>query len=228
MIRINLVAGERKAVKVAGGGGGRTFQIGQKVTVAGIFLLIVTVLLIGWRYLAVAQDQAQLTRDIDAARREETRLGDVLKQVADFQAAEAQLQARIALIKELKQGQAAPVHMIDQISHALPEMTWLTTLKQVGYEVTIEGRCLALTSLSDFVRNLEASRYFKRPVDIIETAVMPSTPDKPDLIRFVVRGTFQMAGIESTPVVTAVAKPGAKPGATPAAKPAAKAARGGN
>ena len=35
--------------------------------------------------------------------------------------------------------------MIDQVSHALPEMTWLTSLKQVGYDVTIEGRCLALT-----------------------------------------------------------------------------------
>jgi type IV pilus assembly protein PilN len=227
MIRINLTAGERKAVKVtSGGGGGRTFQIGQKVTVAGMFLLIVTVLLIGWRYLAVAQDQAQLTRDIDAARREETRLGDVLKQVADFQAAEVQLQARIALIKELKQGQSAPVHMIDQVSLALLEMTWLVSLKQVGYDVTIEGRCLALTSLSDFVNNLEASRYFKRPVDIIETSVMPSVLNKPDLIKFVIKGTFQMAGIQAIPVGTPAAKP--KPGAKPTAKPAAKGARGGN
>jgi type IV pilus assembly protein PilN len=226
MIRINLVAGERKVVKVASGG--RSFQIGQKVTVAGMFLLIVTVLLVGWRYLSVAQDQAQLVRDIDAARREETRLGDVLKQVADFQAAEAQLQARIALISELKQGQSAPVHMIDQVSLALPEMTWLTSLKQVGYDVTIEGRCLALTALSDFVRNLEASRYFQRPVEIIESAVMPSTPDKPDLIRFVVKGTFQMAGMQAIPVGTPLVKPSTRPGAKPPAKPAAKPAKGGN
>ncbi len=58
--------------------------------------------------------------------------------------------------------------MIDQMSRALPEMTWLTRVQQNGYDVTIEGRCLSLTSLSDFVGNLEASRYFKRPVEIVE------------------------------------------------------------
>lgn len=199
MIRINLVAGEKRAVKVEG----RSFQLGQKVTVAGTFILIVTVLLIAWRFLAIAQDKAQLTRDIDAARREESRLADVLKQVADLEASRTEWQKRVALIDELRKGQTAPVHIIDQVSRALPEMTWLTSLKQDGYDVTIEGRCLSLTTLSDFVGNLEASRYFKRPVEIIETAVMPPVVGKPDLIRFVVRGTFQMSGIESKPVVKA-------------------------
>jgi Tfp pilus assembly protein PilN len=220
MIRINLTAAEKRTVKVQGGG--RSFQMGNKVTVAGTFILIVTVLLIAWRFLAIAQDRAQLTRDIEAARREESRLADVLKQVADFESMEAQLQARIALIKELQKGQSAPVHMIDQVSLALPEMTWLTSLKQDGYDITMEGRVLALTSLSDFVRNLETSRYFTRPVDIIETVVMPAAASKngPDLIRFVIRGTFQMSGIEPKPVV----KPGAKPGVKPGVKPG----KGGN
>ena len=42
------------------------------------------------------------------------------------------------------------------MSRALPEMTWLTRVQQTGFDVTIEGRCLSLTSLSDFVGNLEA------------------------------------------------------------------------
>ena len=46
MIRINLLAGERRAVKSAG----RSFDIGQKVTVIGSLILLVTVLLVGWRY----------------------------------------------------------------------------------------------------------------------------------------------------------------------------------
>ena len=62
--------------------------------------------------------------------------------------------------------------MVDQISRALPDMTWLTAMQQNGYDVTIQGRCLTLTSLSDFVGNLEASRYFKRPVEIVESAVI--------------------------------------------------------
>jgi len=200
MIRINLVAGERKAVKAAGGGG---FQLAQKVTAVGILLLVVAAGLVGWRYFALSQEKAQLTRDIDAERREEARLADVLKQVAEFEASSAQSAARIALIKELSQGKNAPVHMVDQVSRALPEMTWLTSIKQDGFDVTIEGRCLSLNTLSDFVGNLETSRYFKRPVEIIETAVMPAAQEGPNLIRFVVKGTFQMAGMEPTPVAKA-------------------------
>jgi type IV pilus assembly protein PilN len=110
------------------------------------------------------------------------------------------LESRVALIDELRKGQSAPVHMVDQVSRALPDMTWLTGLTQSGYTLTITGRCLTLTSLSDFIGNLEASRYFMRPVEIIETAVTPGgNGGSPELIQFTIRGTFQMAGVESTP-----------------------------
>jgi type IV pilus assembly protein PilN len=201
MIRINLLAGERRAAKAAG----RTLQIGQKITVVGSLIVVLTAVLVGWRYWSLTQEQAQLTADIDAARREEGRLTEVLKQVAEFEAQQAQLQQRVQLIDELRKGQTAPVHMIDQISRALPDMTWLTNLKQENFDVTIEGRCLSLAALSDFVSNLEASHYFKRPVEIVDSAVMaaqaaqPGQAQAPDLIRFVVKGTFQMAGIDPKP-----------------------------
>ena len=73
--------------------------------------------------------------------------------------------------------------MIDQMSRALPEMTWLTRVQQDRLHVTIEGRCLSLTSLSDFIGNLEASRYFKRPVEILSSAVVSGTTAVPDTIR---------------------------------------------
>jgi type IV pilus assembly protein PilN len=199
MIRINLLAGERRAAKSAG----RTFQIGQKATVAGSLILVLTAVLVGWRYWSITQEKAQLVSDIETAQREEGRLSEVLKQVAEFEAQQAQLQQRVQLIDELRKGQTAPVHMIDQISRALPEMTWLTSLKQENYDVTIEGRCLSLSALSDFVSNLEASHYFKRPVEILDSAIQAGVQtagqQTPDLIRFVVKGTFQMAGIEQKP-----------------------------
>ena len=37
--------------------------------------------------------------------------------------------------------------------------------------MTIDGRCTALTSLSDFVTNLESSGWFKRPVEIVDSQV---------------------------------------------------------
>ncbi|HUE89582.1 MAG TPA: PilN domain-containing protein [Vicinamibacterales bacterium] len=196
MIRINLVAGERRGVKT---GGGRHFDIAQKMTVIGSLIVLVTLLLLGWRYWALGQQEAQLAADFEAALREESRLAEVLKQVTEFENQRAQLQQRVALIDELRRGQNAPVHMIDQISRSLPEMTWLVSLRQEGYDVTLEGRSTSLASLSDLVGNLEATRYFQRPVEIVESEVIRGQKDGADLISFTIKGTFQMSGLELPP-----------------------------
>jgi type IV pilus assembly protein PilN len=195
MIRINLLNAERRAAKT----GGRHFDIGQKITVVGSLIVLVAVLLIGWRYWALGQQDTQLTSDMDAGRREEARLAEVLKQVTDFEQQRSQLQQRVTLIDELRKGQSAPVHMIDQISRSLPEMTWLTSVKQEGYDITIQGRSTSLSALSDFVGNLESTRYFLRPVEIVESEVVRGTTDGPELIEFTIKGKFQMAGLDTRP-----------------------------
>jgi type IV pilus assembly protein PilN len=206
MIRINLLASERRSAKAAAPG----FQAGQKMMVIGSLVLVLSAVGVGWRYWALGQQKAEIARNVDAARREETRLQEILRQVQEFETRRKVLEARVTLIDELRKGQSAPVHMIDQISKALPDMTWLTGVTQNGYTLTITGRCLTLTSLSDFIGNLEASRYFIRPVEIIESSVAAAGADKtgPETIQFQIRGTFQMAGVESV----APPPPGAKGG----------------
>ena len=196
MIRINLLA-ERRNVKAVSKG----FQVAQKITVIGSLLLVLTLGGVGWRYWALGQQHAEVVREVAAAQREEQRLAEILNQVAEFDARKQQLQQRVTLIDELRKGQNAPVHMIDQVSRALPDMTWLTSVKQDGFTLTLQGRCLTLTSLSDFVGNLEASRYFARPVEIVDSAVVSGDGKTPDLIQFTIRGTFQMAGVDAPPPV---------------------------
>jgi type IV pilus assembly protein PilN len=203
MIRINLLS-ERRSVKAVSKG----FQAGQKITVIGSLLLVLTLVGVGWRYWAIGQQEAQVAREIAAAQREELRLAEILKQVAEFETRKQQLEQRVTLIDELRKGQNAPVHMIDQISRALPDMTWLTNIRQEGYALTLQGRCLTLTSLSDFVGNLEASRYFVRPVEIVDSVVVSGSGGAPDLIQFTIRGTFQMAGIDPPPPPAAGRKGG--------------------
>ena len=203
MIRINLLATERRSAKAATG-----LQAGQKMMVIGSLILVLTAVGVGWRFWALGQQKSEVARQIEIAKREEARLQEILKQVEEFQNRRKMLEARVALIDELRKGQTAPVHMIDQISKALPDMTWLTGMQQSGYTLTMQGRCLTLTSLSDFIGNLEASRYFIRPVEIIESTVEDGGKEGPELIAFTIRGTFQMAGVESV----APPPPGAKGG----------------
>ena len=202
MIRINLLATERRAAKAAAPG----FQAGQKMMVIGSLVLVLTAVGVGWRFWALGQQKSEVVRQIDISKREEARLQEILKQVESFQNRRKILEARVALIDELRKGQTAPVHMIDQVSRALPDMTWLTAIQQSSYTLTLQGRCLTLTSLSDFIGNLEASRYFMRPVEIIESSVVAGEGAGPELIQFTIRGTFQMSGVESV----APPPPGAK------------------
>ena len=81
------------------------------------------------------------------------------------------MQQRVGLIEELRKGQSGPVHLLDEVSRALPDGLWLTELKQDGATVTLDGRCTTLTALSDLVANLTASGYFATGVELINSQV---------------------------------------------------------
>ena len=203
MIRINLLAAEKdrnkkKAVTLG--------SAGQKLTIGCSLILILAVLFIGWRYWALGRDSAQLDAEIAAAQQETARLHSVIAQVQQFEQRRAQLQQRVGLIEQLRKGQTGPVHMLDQISRALPPMLWLTELKQVGADIVIDGKCTTLTGLSEFVSNLEASGYFKRSVEIVSTMSEATPTAGGEITRFSIKAVFQQPG-ESAP-----AAPGAKTG----------------
>ncbi|MEP7304696.1 MAG: PilN domain-containing protein [Acidobacteriota bacterium] len=189
MIRVNLLAVERRVAKRAG-----TFDAAQKITVACSAVLIVAALFVGWRYWALQQESKQLDQGIADARQETARLRTILQQVEAFEQQKAQLQERVALIEQLRKSQSGPVHMLDQISRALPPMLWLTQLKQTDDAVVIDGRCTALTGLSDFVANLEASGYFRKSIEIVssQTEALPAPPG--ELVKFSIKAQFQQPG----------------------------------
>ncbi len=196
MIRINLLsASERQASRKRGGGGGVALQLaGQKLTIACSLILVLAVVGIGWRFWTLTRQSTQLDEEISAAQQETTRLHSVIQQVQQFEQRRAQLQQRVVLIEQLRKGQTGPVHMLDQVSRALPPMLWLTELKQndkTPGEVLIDGRATTLTSLSDFVSNLEATGYFKKSVEIVSTTAEPMPQPPGELIKFSIRALFQ-------------------------------------
>src|SRR5262245_62406749 len=154
MIRINLLAVERERAKQKTAAAFGTTA--QKLTVGCSLILILAGLFIGWRYWALGRQSVQLDNEIAAAQQETTRLHSVILQVQQFEQRKAQLQQRVVLIEQLRKGQTGPVHMLDEISRALPPMLWLTELRQADNAVVIDGRCTAINGLSEFVGNLEA------------------------------------------------------------------------
>jgi len=190
MIRVNLLAGERSTVKKKS----VAFNLaGQKMTIAASLILVVTAAGIGWRYWSLTNQSKRLDEEIAAAQQETARLHSVILQVQQYEQRRAQLQQRVALIEELRRGQTGPVHMLDQVSRSLPPMLWLTSLRQLGPDgsVLIEGRATTQTTVSDFVNNLEATGYFKKSIDIVNTVAEPIPGPPGELVKFTLRALFQ-------------------------------------
>ena len=196
MIRINLLAVERGPVKRAA-----IIPAAHRVTLAAGAVLLLTVLGIGSWFWSLRRTSQQVDEAITRAQTEIVQMQSVLVQVQKFEAQRAQLQQRVTLIEQLRRGQTAPVHVIDEIAKALPERTWLYEMVQKGSDVTLAGMTTSNMGVSDFVANLEASGWFKKPVDIIGTQT-DSDPKSGDLVKFEIRGT--------------VYNPDAPPAATPA------------
>jgi type IV pilus assembly protein PilN len=199
MIRINLLASDRAQAKKK-----VTFQVGQKLTIGCSLILVVAVLLIGWRYWSLSRQSTELDREIAAAQQETQRLSSIIKQVQDFETRKAELSERVVLIEGLRKGQTGPVHMLDQISRGLPPMLWLTEVKQVGADVVIDGLSTTQTGVSDFVNNLESSGYFRRSIDIVGTSTQPLPQPPGELVKFTLRAQFQRPG-DPEPVAAAAA-----------------------
>ena len=184
MIRINLLAVERERTKT------RVFiSAAQRVTIAASFILIGTAALIGWWFWSLQQQSTRVDEELARADAETRQVRSVLEQVRKFEAQKAVLQQRVSLIEQLRKGQSVPVHLLDEISKSLPERLWLNELSQTGAEFTMAGTTDSMTAVSDFVANLEATQWFRKPVEIVDSQVQ-SDPKVGDLIRFQVKSQF--------------------------------------
>jgi type IV pilus assembly protein PilN len=184
MIRINLLAVERERARK------RVFiPAAHRVTIGASLILVGTALLVGWWFWSLRQESARLDAQLARAEVESRQVRSVLEQVRKFESRKAVLQQRVSLIEELRKGQAAPVHLLDEISKSIPERLWLSELTQTGADFTMSGMTDSLTGVTDFVANLESTKWFRKPVEILDSQVQTDAKVG-DLIRFQVKAQF--------------------------------------
>jgi type IV pilus assembly protein PilN len=187
MIRINLLTVERqrsarKKVSLA-------IPSAQRVTLGAAAILLATLAGIGGWYWSLHKQSLAIDAALEQAEAETRQLRSVLSQVQQFEARKAQLQQRVTLIEELRKGQAAPVRILNEISQSVPDRLWLHDLTQAGSDFTVGGFATSMTALSDFVAGIESTRWFKKPVEIIDSQVI-ADPKSGDLVRFSVKATY--------------------------------------
>src|SRR6266508_6979868 len=152
--------------------------------------------------------QTAKLRDLDsriaADEKRQRDLQAIKVQVDAFQKKKTLLERKVELIERLKAQQKGPVHMLDEISKALPDYVWMTSLDEAAGRVTFAGESNSLTAVADFISALQRSGWFSQ-VDLV------SRTENNNIVAFTLGGTFTNPEEEAAKARAAAAQAAAPP-----------------
>jgi type IV pilus assembly protein PilN len=103
-------------------------------------------------------------------RQQITLVDQQIKEIEELDKKKANLLARKQVIEQLQASRSQMVHLFDELVRTIPEGVRLTSIKQNGQTLTLEGRAQSNARVSSYMRNLEASGWMASPdLSIIET-----------------------------------------------------------
>jgi len=93
-----------------------------------------------------------------------------LKQIEDLENKKEQLLARMDIIQSLQQQRPQIVHLFDDFVRTVPEGIFLTSIKQSGTALTIEGVAESNGRVSAYMRAIDRSEWMATPkLKVIKT-----------------------------------------------------------
>jgi Tfp pilus assembly protein PilN len=168
MIRINLL-GERKKQLL-------TLKTPSGPPKSSVLILMVLLVFVAagaylyQRYQMLNRELTTLQGQVNDAKLQKEKKQKLLKEIEVFEKRKQILEARIAVIDELKKNQLGPIQWLNALSSAVDQSqaVWLTSVGQSADHMTIEGLSTSLNGVANFVASLKQSRAFTN-VSIDET-----------------------------------------------------------
>ncbi|MGE5237007.1 MAG: PilN domain-containing protein [Acidobacteriota bacterium] len=161
MIKINLLV-EARAEKAA-----RAPMVSLGAANLNNYILLGVLILglgyVGITYWRLSSRLSDVTREVADNQREYERLKPIIAEVEAFKKKNAELRHKIEVIEQLKANQQGPVRLMDEVSKALPDLTWLTNMEVAGNVVKIKGQALNENAVANFIANLASSPFFSEP-----------------------------------------------------------------
>ena len=161
MIKINLLA-EARTEKVArpplislGGANLNNYVI--------LVLLLGSMAYLGLTYWHLSSKLTSINEEITVQQREYDRLKDIIAEVERYKKRAADLERKIDIIEKLKANQLGPVRIMDEVSKALPDLLWLTSMDLKGNTISLRGEAMNENAVANFISNLDASPFFAEP-----------------------------------------------------------------
>ncbi len=171
MIEVNLLPGGRKRSARArgfsfkmpklGGGGGLP---ADPYVLGAVGAAVVSLGLMGWLYFGVQHRKQDLEVQVTDAQHDSIRFADVITNTSKLRARSDSIAQRISIIQDIDQGRFVWAHIMDEVSRALPDYTWLRSVQQAGssdptLQIRIAGTTGSNFALTTFMRQLESSPF---------------------------------------------------------------------
>ncbi|MGB3394385.1 MAG: PilN domain-containing protein [Stenotrophomonas sp.] len=216
MARINLLPWRAERRKQ------RQREFYSMLGLAAVFGVVLSLLL--WFYYS-----QQISGQNDRNKYLETEITKVKEQNKEIDRLDIQkkrLLDRKQVIEELQGKRSQMVHLFDSLVRTIPDGVVLTSLKQEGDLLTLEGRTQSNARISTYMRNLEGSGWMTNPeLSVIEAKAQEASGSGVDIKSlpyvFVLRVKLPAPG--ENQVAAAEAEPESADAVVPVAAPAAEA-----
>ncbi len=122
------------------------------------------------------------------------RLDTQIKDIATLRAEIDALTARKKAVEDLQNDRNVPVYLLNELVRQTPEGVYLTSIRQTGQVVAINGVAQTNERVSEFLRNtLYNSPWLEKPdlVEIKASTINPNTRDQRRLFDFSMRVTIK-------------------------------------
>lgn len=197
-------------------------QLRKKAFFAGLGAAAVAGIAIVGLWYAVLQQLIGNQQDRNAYLTAEIKkLDEQIKDIATLKAEIEGLKARQRAVEDLQTDRNLPVHLLNELVKQTPEGVYLTTIRQTGEVVAVQGIAQTNERVSEFLRNTAYnSAWLERPelVEIKATNVVTATKEQKRLFDFSVRVTLKRPVDPSA----AASAPGVAASAPNASAPAAR------
>jgi type IV pilus assembly protein PilN len=172
MIRINLLGTPKAKGKRAAASAAAVLESGDSGSpqIKIVIALVLAAGFNGWTWHHLDNEAKTIAKNMQVAEQKNRELAEVKAKYLERQREADNYKRRVDVIDQLRANQSGPVELLNTIGDTVnnTEAVWLSTMKDQGGSVDIEGMALSTDAVASLIQNLQKTGHFKN-IEIKET-----------------------------------------------------------
>jgi type IV pilus assembly protein PilN len=180
MIKINLLPTKKKPPK-------KVTELQQQLILGSLILALLGIGM--WFYYQKLN--SEISRQIKNKAEAEAKIREqdnMLKEVKTVEEERKKVTEKIGIIEQLKKNQGMLVHLLDDVSKALPQGVNITGLSENNRQINLEGTAFTNNDIVKFVDNLKETRSLS---DVFLQETVQGTQEGVQIYRYKLQFTFK-------------------------------------